>query len=65
MANQGSEQRSLGDREAAMLSQLATLEDELRTLRLATTIHHTLHEGGEGSVAGAAQGMYCICRVSE
>lgn len=57
---QGSEQRSLGDREAAMLSQLATLEDELRTLRLATTIHHTMHEGGEG-VAGAAQG---ISRIS-
>ncbi|XP_042203188.1 uncharacterized protein LOC121853228 isoform X2 [Homarus americanus] len=57
MAGQGLEQRSLGDREAATLAQLATLEDELRTLRLATTIHHTLHEGGEGSAAGNAPGV--------
>nr|XP_045580970.1 uncharacterized protein LOC123744844 isoform X1 [Procambarus clarkii] len=54
---QGLEQRSLGDRESATLAQLATLEDELRTLRLATAIHHTLHEGGEGGAAGIAQGV--------
>ncbi|XP_069946892.1 uncharacterized protein [Cherax quadricarinatus] len=54
---QGSEQRTLGDRESATLAQLATLEDELRTLRLATAIHHTLHEGGDGGTAGTAAGV--------
>ncbi|KAK7049797.1 hypothetical protein SK128_013545, partial [Halocaridina rubra] len=42
-----SEIRSTADREANTLAQLASLEEELRTLRLATTIHHAMHEGGE------------------
>ncbi|XP_042874157.1 uncharacterized protein LOC122254524 isoform X1 [Penaeus japonicus] len=54
---QGSELKFSGEREVATLAQLATLEEELRTLRLATTIHHTLHEGGEGGLGGTNQGV--------
>lgn len=63
MGTQGLEQKSLGEREAATLAQLATLEEELRTLRLATSTahhHHNHHqcEGGEGGQS-ASQGECC------
>lgn len=49
-ASQASDTRSGAERESSTLAQLATLEEELRTLRLATAIHHTVHEGDEGSM---------------
>lgn len=57
---QGLEQRSLGEREAATLAQLATLEEELRALRLATSAAHHHHhcEGGNGGTS-ATQGECC------
>lgn len=61
MGTQGLEQRSLGEREAATLAQLATLEEELRTLRLATSAAHHHHqcEGGDGGTS-ATQGECCL-----
>ncbi|XP_068202569.1 uncharacterized protein [Palaemon carinicauda] len=46
-SSQGSETRSAAEREANTLAQLAALEEELRTLRLATSIHHTVYDGDE------------------
>ncbi|XP_050686317.1 uncharacterized protein LOC126980415 isoform X3 [Eriocheir sinensis] len=60
---QGLEQKSLGEREAATLAQLAALEEELRTLRLATSAAHHHHhhqcEGGDGGMS-ATQGLSSV-----
>lgn len=61
VGTQGLEQKSLGEREAATLAQLATLEEELHTLRLATAAAHHHHhcEGDGASATQGTQGEHC------